>query len=417
MSWLHSFFIAILTAILAAVAAGFIGAGCVEWYHISSREGGSFLFILALGFFSGIAGFVGGLVASRFMGPGLLAGFGICAGTALALAGLAALAAYGLADIPPTLNGHLLNMEVEFRLPKGDPDPTANISGKEVIQLFTRNPWSHVSRKSESGVLKIAEARNEDGRWIIPGSVLIFTTRGSRGISISLVSGQGVGFELGFPGHPGPQYQQWSEWLPKPRGGKPWPDDQMSYRYRIVERIAPPPPPDASVVAEAEFAALTPDDPLQKWLKYLLYGMPADREQTIMKVVESRPADLAKMLASSNSGEVDTALFAVTRLKIVDPEVSKAMLQIAADMEDQIRIFNTTKPDQPGYYVLGNEIRNRFKGWSQAWWTVHRVSGVDGRPPLEEILKLASVQKDSGHMQEVVLDAEAHLEGLTRATK
>ncbi len=105
------------------------------------------------------------------------------------------------------------------------------------------------------------------------------------------------------------------------------------------------------------------------------------------------------------------------RAKVVDPEVSKAILEIAADIEDQIRKFNTMKPDQPGYYELGNDIRNRFKSWSQAWWTVHRVTGVDGRPPLDEILRLASVQKESGHMQEVVLDAEAHLGGLTPAAK
>jgi hypothetical protein len=171
------------------------------------------------------------------------------------------------------------------------------------------------------------------------------------------------------------------------------------------------------VVAEAEFAVLTPDASLEKWIGYLKYGMAVDREQAIMKVVEARPGDLAKMLHSSNSGEVDSAIYAVSRLKVVAPEVSKAVLDIAADIEERIRKFNTMKPDQPGYYELGNDIRNRFKSWSQAWWTVHRVSGVDGRPPLEEILKLASVQKDSGHMQEVVLDAEAHLGGLTPAAK
>ncbi len=417
MSWLHSFFIAILTGLLAAIAAGFIGARCVEWYHISSREGGSFLFILALGFFSGIAAFVGALVASRFLAPGFLAGLGICAGAALALAGVAALAAYGLADIGPTVNGHSLILEVEYRLPKAASDPSASTNGKEYFELFTRNPWSRTTRKTWHGVLMLADTRQEGGRWIVPGSVDIFTTRGPRGFVVSLGLGNGFGFEMDFPRHPGPQYQQWSAWLPKSKGDKPWPDSEPSYRFRIEEYIPPPPSPDPRVVAEAEFAALTPDAPLEKWLSYLKYGMAADREQAIIKVVEARPADLAMMLRSSNSGEVDTAIYAVSRLKVVDPEVSKAVLEIAADIEDQIRKFNTMKPDQAGYYELGNDIRNRFKSWSQAWWTVHRVTGVDGRPPLDEILRLASVQKESGHMQEVVLDAEAHLGGLTPAAK
>jgi hypothetical protein len=75
------------------------------------------------------------------------------------------------------------------------------------------------------------------------------------------------------------------------------------------------------------------------------------------------------------------------------------------------------KTDEAGYYDLGNVIRNRFKSWHVAWWTVHRVGGLDGRPPLEEIVRLASVKKEDGFMQEVIGDAEAHLGGLTAPAK
>jgi hypothetical protein len=37
--------------------------------------------------------------------------------------------------------------------------------------------------------------------------------------------------------------------------------------------------------------------------------------------------------------------------------------------------------------------------------------------PLEEIVKLAKVQTESVHMQEVVVDGEAYLGGLTPAAK
>jgi hypothetical protein len=198
--------------------------------------------------------------------------------------------------------------------------------------------------------------------------------------------------------------------------GKPWPDTEMSYRFRIQEQI-PAPPRDPAVVAEAEFAALTPDSPLDKWLSYLKSDMAADRERAIMGVVEARPGDLAKLLRAPNFVDSDPAMYAVTKLKVVDPEILQTMRDIATEIEEQIRKFNAMKPDQSEYYELSNDIRYRFKAWSQAWWNVHRVSGVDGRPPLEEIIKLASTQRDSGQMQEVVLDAEAHLSGLTPAAK
>ncbi len=136
-----------------------------------------------------------------------------------------------------------------------------------------------------------------------------------------------------------------------------------------------------------------------------------------MKVVEARPADLAKLLRSSNFADFDPAIYAVTQLTVVDPEVVQAMRDIVTGIEDQIRTFNAMNPDQPGYNELANDIRNRFKGWSLAWWHVQRASGADGRAPLEEILQLAQARKDNGQMQEVIAEAENHLSGLPGAAK
>ena len=57
MSWLGSFFIGVLTAIVAALAGGFVAAAWVDWYHISGREGESGYFVIAIGLLSGIVGF------------------------------------------------------------------------------------------------------------------------------------------------------------------------------------------------------------------------------------------------------------------------------------------------------------------------------------------------------------------------
>lgn len=416
MSWLGSFFVAVLTAILTALAAGLVAAGCVEWYHISSREGGSGYFVVAIGLLGGFAGFLAGLILTRFMGGAGVAGFfkglGASAGSTLGLAGVAALLCWLLADIPPTIHGHELVMEVEARLPKGANPPEPGGPAFKDLQFISSNPFTHAYRASRDGTFEIGEAKQVDGRWVIPGSVFIFTTRGERSIAIPTAEREAIGFVVEFPAHPGAKHEQWSEWLPKVLNGKPWPDTEISYRYRITEVLPATPPPDPAVVAEAEFAALTPDAPLQKWLSYLLYGMPEDRERRILDVVEARPADLVQLLDSSNSGEFDKAIFAVSRLRKIDPSVTKAMLEIGMGIQDQIRKFNTMKPDQPGYYELGNDIRNKFKAWHNAWWNVHHRTDVDGRPPVEAILDLAKVQKDSGHMQEVADDAQAHLNGM-----
>jgi hypothetical protein len=48
---------------------------------------------------------------------------------------------------------------------------------------------------------------------------------------------------------------------------------------------------------------------------------------------------------------------------------------------------------------------------------VQSRSHIDGRPPLEEILKLASVRKESVTMQGVVSDAQVQLGYLAAAQK
>jgi len=421
MNWLASFSIAVLTAIVATLAGGTVAAACVDWYSISSREGGSGYFIVFVGLLSGIAGFFAGLVISRFVGgpgvAGFFKGLGTSAGGMLGLAAVTALICWLLADIPPTINDHTLNLEVEIRLAKGAADPSTLDASKVQLLLGSISPGSNTWRKSEQGELKIAEAKMVEGRWTIPGSVYIFTTRGTRSLAVVLGDGKNEGFEVPMPAHPTVKYEQWSDWMPRGRPEKPWPDTQMSYRFRVEERLPPPPPPDPAVVAEAKFRALTPEDPLDKWIGFMKYGMAQDREDAILKVVEARPRDLVELLRSDEKGEADRAMYAVTRLKMVDPAVIQAMREIAVEIEEQVKKFAAMKPEQEGYADAGNEVRNRYKSWNVAWWNVHQRSGVDGRPPVEAILKLAEVKPEDGFMQEIILDAKAHLGGLTPATK
>jgi hypothetical protein len=415
MNWINSFFVAVLTGILTGVAGGFAAAGYVSWYRVSSREGQSGYAVIAIVLLSCLVGFLGGLIGSRFAGgpgvSGFFTGLGITAGSMVGLVGILALIAWGLADIPPTINGHELDLVVEARLPKGAERPPV-IEGKQYI-WFESGPIGGPARAREFSALDVGKATQVDGRWVVPGSVRISTTRDPRFLTIDLGAPQAIGFQLLFPGHPGAGYKQWSEWLPPARGADPWPESRISYRFRIEERIPveTPPPPDP-------FAALTSDSPLEEWLKWFDgFARDAQRYQAIMKQVEARPADLSRLLLSPNDETYGHAIDVAYSLKVVDPVVLQGMRDVASDLEDQIRKLNKMSREQPGYDDVGNHIRSRFNRWCTAWEMVQDRSGVDGRPPVEEILKLASVQKENVYMQGVVSDAQILLGYLAAAKK
>src|SRR5689334_1487927 len=87
MSWLASFGIAILTAILGLFGAGTVSALLVDWYHISSFEGGSGYFVIGNSLLGGIAGFVVGLIVARVVAGwpqgGVLKALGVSFGAVL----------------------------------------------------------------------------------------------------------------------------------------------------------------------------------------------------------------------------------------------------------------------------------------------------------------------------------------------
>src|SRR5215469_5535395 len=329
MSWLSSFSIGTLTALIAGTAGGFIAVGCVDWYDISPREGRSGYFVIFIILLSAFFGFIVGLVVSRFFG-GFLAGLGAASAWVVGIAGISAWIAWGLADIPPTITGHYLNLVVEARLPKGAKKPLV-LEGKQHT-WFDSGPRFGPARKSLAGDLDTAKARFEDGRWVVPGSVFIFTTRNRRRLAIQLGDGLARGFELNFPGHPGPKYKQWSPWLPDAEI-RNWPDSEMSYRFRIEEII-----PVTTPASPSKFDTLTSNSPLREWLAFFDgFGRTPEKDQAIMKQVESRPADLTEVLRSSNDEDYGKALNATYVLNTYDPQVVQAMRDLAADFEQQIR--------------------------------------------------------------------------------
>ncbi len=410
MSWLSSFFVGVLTSVVTAVAGGIVAAGCVNWYRISAAGGESGFFLIGIVLLSCLAGFVGGLILSRFFGGLGLGGFcrgcAISSGAMLGLAAAGAGIAWSLADIPPTIKGRQLDLMVEIRLPQGVTQPRRS-EGNAYIVLESAEAPGKPARARQSGMLDLDNATEKDCCWVLPGSVFLFTTRGHRLLTV-VFHHKATHFELPFPPHPDARYEQWSEWLQSPTAPKRRRDEKLSYRFRVQPRE----PQENAADIDRKFAALSPDAPLDEWFRFLTHGRNTGRDQAIARAVEARPAGLASFLRSPDYGRYSPALYVVNLLKTMDPQVVQAMRDMAAEMEGQIGKLNAMTPQQSGYAALGNDIRNRFLGWSNAWGNTCEMGKVDCRMPVEAIARLAAVHKDSGPMQEVIMNAQALLNNL-----
>ncbi len=236
MSWTHSIVVGVLTGLTAAILTGVVASMAVSWYHIPSREGGSGYFVLALVLLALIAGFVIGIAVSRTIAgrpePGFLKALGwsqlLVLGSITLVGGVARLRA----DVPPTLRGQELLLNVEIRWPEGVTELPTTTPAQWSLRLSALS--GRTARVSRRGPLWREDARLEGGRWIVPGAVELFTSRGKRLIAVEPDSLIPTGYLLSLPGYPRSNLLAWSAWLPKQQAGGPPPPGGFTYRFRVV---------------------------------------------------------------------------------------------------------------------------------------------------------------------------------------
>jgi len=238
MRWLVTLGIAILSAALGLVAAGLVASLAVDWYRISSFEGNSGFFVVGMALLGGLAGLVIGVVASLVMAarsqPGFLKGLGASVLAILVIAGATAGVARFLADVPPTIDGEELLLVAELRWPvnaANPPDP------KAVGTVMLGSLSGNTVRVSRDGPLLFEDARQDDGRWIVPGAVPVFTARGRRTLHFRIGDEPLSTIDVPLPGHPGADERTWSDWLPA-AGAAPQ-STPFTYRYKVV-RVSEP---------------------------------------------------------------------------------------------------------------------------------------------------------------------------------
>ena len=136
MRWYTWVLAPLLTAFFGLFAAGTLAALLLDWYNVSSFEGGSGFFVVFIALFGWIAGLVVGLIAAivvaRRTAPGFLKAVGYGWGASLLIVLVIGAGARLLADIPPELleraeavgEGHRLVVRVlVIEIDAVDPEP------------------------------------------------------------------------------------------------------------------------------------------------------------------------------------------------------------------------------------------------------------------------------------------------------
>jgi len=410
-NWLAAVVNALLTGAFGLVSVGVLANACVSWHHVSTREGAAGYFVILLALLGAVVGAVIGVVATYFIGP---AGFaesakalGVAIGVAACAVGVATALSYWLADIPPTVDGQELCVEVEFRLPVGEFATT----GEWRIALGSLENGRQ--RNSTSQSIALDRARDDDGRCVLPASVFLFTQRGERLLHLQRDGEYLASFLASIPARPGRQFSAWSEWLPRRSAdGTPWPETSTSYRFRVVPLPPPPDPLDPDAAQAQAFAALSPDAPLTAWLAFLHPDAPPERIDAVMTVVAERPSELAALIVGPYVEGREQALDAVPRLPVVTPEVHEAVAAEGRAIAAALREFNALEPTDPRFEELQGELPGRFNHFKRAWWTTTHKLGHDASPPLQEILELAQTRARGTSMSEIVVNARVILDAL-----
>jgi len=413
MTWLSSFGLAVLTAVCGCMGAAVLGAVCARWYRVTSFEGASGYYVVGIALLGLVGGFFLGLVTSRFA-SGFWRALGFSVGSEAGLFALIALFAWLGADFPPKLDGKELVVEVEVRLPEGLEPPKKEEQGYGWNVTITADTGA---RHQNTTAMDVEKARREDGRWIVPASVFLGTSDPGKSLGVTLGNLQGQFLRFPLPGRPTRADMQWSAWLTEATTGdlKPVPAERAAaVRYRVQPYVPEPPAPPlpseeeraAKKKAEedAAYGALTPDSPIEDWLRFTRYGQDEGRREAAAAAIARRPdvvAGLSPLVRSDDRDTSDLALRAIALMKEPPEGLGPAVADVGRSLADEIRAVNATKiEDDPGYQKAAfAEVR--FFGWAEAARVLHGRPGVDMLPAMREIEELAKVRTESYVMREV----------------
>lgn len=420
MSWVLSLLVGLLSAAAGCLCAGFVASLCVRWYRISSFEGGSGYFVVFMGLFGLIAGFVLGVVWSRFLVSATEPWFARAAGAALGtVAGLALVVGFFCwlaADLPPTLAGRDLELNVEVRFPAGFKLPPAENRERASVAVYLVQGRSQPSARPE-----FLESRPKNEPLVATVTVPLRTSASQKFLSFHIDQENDFLFPLRFGSRPGKKDLEWSAWVESAwDAGKERPPEaeRVYMRYRVALVEPPPPRPsreeeDAKreLEEQAAFEAIDPKAPVTVWLPYTRYGVRADRVATAVGNISGRDTFLEEFSAILKSGtleEVCDALRMIQHIEKPSPGLVPPVKEFGQDLVRRIKEVNASRVEDDPSYERFAEVSQRFSAWMAATHPLRARCGADFVPELKEITGLARVRKDSIVMRGDVLRVSSY---------
>lgn len=408
MPWIVYTLITLWSALLGAGLGVLTGALCVDWYRISSFEGQSGFFVVGIGLAGGVIGLVVGLVCVLLV-AGSGGGYGraalIASAAVLGLAAAIVLLCRLLADVPPQLDGRPLTLEVELRLPLDQALPA-----EDVVRLELHSVSGRRSRAQQQGSFDLGAAYTVGERWVIPGAVFLYTGRGDRALVYTLNRQAMESFRVPLPARPGPAYLEWSDWLPKPPAGMPpWPDDKISYRFRVTKVPPREPPPsweqvqaDRAELAWQKFRELPESASVRDLLPHAALHMAEDLRATALARIADHPQlveQLALMIADDDARAAAEALRLFARLPQVPEQLAEPVTQFGRDLVQRMRSGVANSAEQDPSYEWAAEVSIRFSAWIDAARVLRSQKIGDFSTELGQILELSRQREDSYVMQ------------------
>jgi hypothetical protein len=344
MPWPGAIFLGLLTGVIGAFYAGFMADLAVPWLRVSRMEGNASVFMLFMAVLGFVLSTALGITICRMVGgegnAGVARGFGASVLVVVGLISAAGALAWAQRERAPVLVGaggvaRPLDLAVEVRMPPGWPRPVPHHEGASQVDL-------QGGRVFAGGPLRLAEAREEDGRWIVPATVAVASTASDRVLSVRQPQQPTQHARPSLAATPVALDEQWSAWI-EPMDGAAPADRRLGIRHRLVARA-----PDAAAEARrAAFEALPPDAPAEALRPFLsaLWRDPV-REDAIRRLLMRDDANalLVAWMGDPDPAVARDAMFIVRTLSPGTPDFAGPVRARAAEV---VRIAEAIEPGAP----------------------------------------------------------------------
>ena len=390
MSWVSSILAGLLTGLLGGAYAGLVADRAAPWLRIPAFEGAAAYFTVLAAVLGFLGGTLIGIAACRILGgegPGGMArGFG----AGLLAVGAIVTAAGGLAwmsrEQEPRAGQRPIDLAVELRLPAGAPRPVPHRDGATYVYLRSGSA-------SSGGLLRIAEARQEEGRWIVPASLPMPGVAANRVLSVAIPGWPAQALRTDIAPNPAAPDPAWSAWREATAGaaeaGVPAMPVEMRYRVVLREEDAS----GAEARRRAAYAALPPDAGAEALLPFLSAAWQDRLREEAIRRFLARPDGMAVLLEAIATADHAGARDAMFIIGALNPPQPRAAGPVRARAAELLAIIGAIDPDgedsrqrlHAGALELASGVAAAAQGL--------RGAGIDLRPELRAIAAAAALRE------------------------